>query len=108
MSFQDIINSNSIHPLFKIDPISYAHLLDMSKVTFIDAFFDTTLSLKSRKILYEEMEGANRKVLPISHVSWLPFGYFMAKYILYKLNIKEREAKKALRRREIVENPLEK
>jgi len=91
-----------------VDPISYAHLLDKSKVTFIDAYFDRTLPVESRKLLYDEMEGANRKVLPISHVSWLPFGYFLAKYMLYKLNINEKEIKKALLTREIMENPLEK
>jgi len=107
MSFDEIVNGQ-IHPLFKVDPISYAHLLDKSKVTFIDAYFDRTLPIESRKLLYEEMEGANRKVLPISHVSWLPFGYFLAKYMLYKLNINEREIKKALLSREVMENPLEK
>jgi len=107
MSLEDIINGD-IHPLFKIDPISYAHLLDMDKVTFIDAYFDRTLPLESRKVLYEEMKGANRKILPISHVNWLPFGYFLAKYMLYKLNINEKEIKKALLFREKMENPLEK
>lgn len=105
MSLEEIINGD-IHPLFKVDPIAYAHLLDMSKVTFIDAYFDRTLSLESRKLLYWEMEGANRKVLPISHVNWLPFGYFLAKYMLYKLNINEKEIKKALLSREKIENPL--
>lgn len=108
MSFNDIVSSTDIHPLFKIDPISYAHLLDMEKVTFIDAYFDHTLPLQSRKILYNEMSKANTKILPISHVNWLPFGYFLAKYILHKLNINSKEAKKALLSREIIENPLEK
>ena len=108
MSFADIVSSKEIHPLFKIDPISYAHLLDMKKVTFIDAYFDSTLPKISRKFLYDEMYGANRKILPISHVNWLPFGYFLAKYILHKLNINKKEAKKALLSRETIENPLEK
>lgn len=108
MDFHEIVSSTSIHPLFKIDPIAYAHLLDMKKVTFVDAYFDSTLPIGSRKILYNEMEGANRKILPISHVNWLPFGYPMAKYILHKLNINEREAKKALLTREYIENPLDK
>ena len=108
MPFNDILLSEEIHPLFKIDPISYAHLLDMKKVTFIDAYFDSTLPIKSRKALYDEMYGANRKILPISHVNWLPFGYFLAKYILHKLNINNKEAKKALLGRETIENPLEK
>lgn len=108
MSFDDIISNEEIHPLLRIDPISYAHLLDMKKVTFIDAYFDSTLPLQSRKILYNEMYGGNRKVLPISHVNWLPFGYFLAKYILHKLNINAKEAKKALFIRETMENPLDK
>lgn len=108
MNLEEIVASRDIHPLFKIDPISYAHLLDMKKVTFVDAYFDSTLPVPSRKILYKEMEGANRKVLPISHVNWLPFGYPMAKYILHRLNISEKEAKKALLTREYIENPLDK
>ena len=108
MSLDEIVSNDEIHPLFKIDPISYAHLLDMKKVTFIDAYFDSSLPIQSRKVLYNEMYGANRKVLPISHVNWLPFGYFLAKYILHKLNINAKEAKKALLTREVIENPLEK
>lgn len=108
MSLKQIVTNNEVHPLFKVDPISYAHLLDMNKVTFIDAYFDSTLPIPSRKVLYDEMHGANRKVLPISHVNWLPFGYFLAKYILHKLNINAKEAKKALLAREVIENPLQK
>lgn len=108
MSFDEIINSEYIHPLFKMDPISYAHLLDMNRITFLDAYFDSTLPIGSRKVLYDEMYGANRKVLPISHVNWLPFGYFLARYMLYKLEINEKEAKRALLTRERMENPLEK
>jgi len=108
MSFNDIVTNKNIHPLFKIDPISYAHLLDMKKVTFIDAFFDHTLPVLSRKMLHNEMATANTKVLPISHVNWLPFGYFLAKYMLYKLSFNSKEAKKALLTKEIIKNPLEK
>lgn len=108
MSFEEIINSDDIHPLFKIDPISYAHLLNMKKVTFIDAFFDSTLPLQSRKVLYDEMEGAKRRILPISHVNWLPFGYILAKYMLHKVNINDKESKKSLLRMEKIENPLKK
>jgi len=66
------------------------------KSLFVDAYFDSTLSIPSRKILYDEMYGANRKVLPISHINWLPFSYFIAKYILHKLNINAQEAKKGI------------
>ena len=108
MDFDQILSNEEIHPLFKIDPISYAHLLDMDKVTFIDAYFDSTLPIQSRKILYKEMYGANRKILPISHVNWLPFEYFFAKYVLHKLNINAKVVKKALLTRETIENPLKK
>lgn len=108
MSYEEIINSKVIHPLFKIDPISYAHLLNMKKVTFIDAYFDSTLPKESRKILYDEMKGSKRKILPISHVNWLPFGYLLAKYMLHKVNINDKESKKSLLRMEKIENPLEK
>lgn len=108
MSFDEIVNSDNIHPLFKIDPISYAHLLNMKKVTFIDAFFDSTLPIQSRKTLYDEMKGSKRKILPISHVNWLPFGYLLAKYILHKVNINDKESKKSLLRGEKIESPLEK
>lgn len=108
MSFQELIRSKDIHPLFKIDPISYAHMINMKKVTFLDAFFDSTLPIKSRKALYEEMEGAKRRVLPISHVNWLPFGYLLAKYMLHKVNITDKESRKSLLRKETIENPLEK
>ncbi|MFA5523944.1 MAG: alpha/beta hydrolase [Tissierellales bacterium] len=108
MSLHDIITNEDIHPLFKVDPISYAHLLDMKKATFIDAYFDKTLPLLSRKVLYDEMSNANTKVLPISHASWLPFGYLLARYMLYKLNFNSKEAKRALLTKEIIQNPLEK
>lgn len=107
MDLSEIINNRDIHPLFKIDPISYAHLLNMKDVTFIDAFFDSTLPLDSRKYLYNEMKGAKRRILPISHVNWLPFQYILAKYILHKLNIYDRKAKKALLQTELIENPLD-
>lgn len=107
MNLDEIINSNNIHPLFKIDPISYAHLLDMNKVTFVDALFDSTLSITSRKILYREMEGAKRRIWPITHVSWLPFEYIIAKYILHKLNIYDKKARRALFKVEKMENPLQ-
>lgn len=108
MSLQELIQSTDIHPLFKIDPISYAHFIDMEKATFIDAFFDSTLPIQSRKKLFDEMEGSKRRVLPISHVNWLPFGYLLAKYMLHKVNITDRNSKKALLKKEKIEDPLQK
>ncbi len=108
MTLEELLNNKEIHPLFKIDPMSYAHLIPMNKVTFIDAFFDSTLPIQSRAALYDEMKGSNRKVLPISHVNWLPFGYLLAKYMLHKVNITDKNSRKALLRKEKVEDPLQK
>nr|WP_300003206.1 alpha/beta hydrolase [Tissierella sp.] len=108
MSLEELLKSESIHPLFKIDPISYAHLLDKKKVTFLDAYFDNTLPLESRKILYDQMKGAKRRILPISHVTWLPFSYLLGKYILHKVNITDKESKKALLKKEKFQDPLKK
>lgn len=108
MGFEELINSKDIHPLFKVDPVSYAHFLDPDKLTFVDAIFDRTLPHISRKLLYEEMKGAKKRTLPITHVSWLPFAYILAKYILHKVNINDRESQKALLKMEKAENPLEK
>ncbi|MDR7870755.1 MAG: alpha/beta hydrolase [Tissierellaceae bacterium] len=108
MELDEILDSDEIHPLFKIDPISYAHLIDKKKVTFVDAFFDSTLPIESRGDLYELMKGAKRRILPISHINWLPFSYIVAKYMLHKLEINDRMAKKALLKKERLQNPLQK
>lgn len=108
LELDELINSNEIHPLFKIDPISYAHLIDKKKVTFVDAFFDSTLPIESRSELYDLMKGAKRRILPISHINWLPFSYITAKYMLHKLDINDRMAKKALLKKEKIQNPLQK
>jgi hypothetical protein len=94
MPLLQITGSNMIHPLFKIDPISYAHLLDKDKVTFIDALFDETLPLISRTTLYSEVRGAKKYIIPSTHVSWLPFERFLAQYILLKVNINDKKANK--------------
>ncbi len=108
MSLEELLNNEEIHPLFKIDPMSYAHLIPMNKVTFIDAFFDSTLPIKSRAALYDEMKGSKRRILPISHVNWLPFGYLLAKYMLHKVHITDKESRKALLRKEKIEDPIQK
>ena len=92
MNLSQILTSKLIHPLFRIDPLSYAHLLDKSKVTFIDALFDETLPLKSRTMLFREMKGATRYIIPMTHASWLPFESFLAQYILLKVNINDKKS----------------
>lgn len=100
MSLSEIINSKFIHPLFRIDPISYAHLLDKSNVTFIDALFDETLPLKSRIVLFKEMKGARRYVVPTTHVGWLPFESFLAQYILLKVNINDKKSAELVKKKQ--------
>ncbi len=96
MSLKDILLSDYIHPLFKIDPISYIHLLDKKNITFIDALFDETLPFGSRTSLFTEMKGARRYILPMTHVSWLPLERLLAQYILYKVNITDKWSIKQL------------
>lgn len=90
MSLIEITRTEGIHPLFRIDPLSYAHLLDKSRITFIDALFDTILPFESRKSIFKEMNGSTRYIIPMTHASWLPFESFLAQYILLKVNIKDK------------------
>lgn len=107
MSLEELITSKDINPLFKIDPLSYTHLVDKSKFSVIDALFDRTLSITSRKSLYRAMEGAKRYVLPISHVSWLPFEYFLARYILHKVNVYDRNVARKILTKEVIHDTFE-
>ncbi|WP_129409173.1 alpha/beta hydrolase [Marinitoga lauensis] len=96
MSLDELMNSESIHPLFKIDPLSYAHLINPKKVTFVEAFFDKTLSKKSRKMLFNEFHGAKRYIIPTGHVTWLPFEFLLAKNVIKILNIEDLKIKTRL------------
>jgi hypothetical protein len=107
MSLHQILNNEEIHPLFRIDPLSYTHLLDKSKTVFIDALFDRSLPFQSRRLLYKEMEGTERYIIPIGHVTWLPFEYLLARYITYKVNIYDRNVAKRLIIREMIEDPMD-
>ncbi|MFO8165830.1 MAG: alpha/beta hydrolase [Thermodesulfobacteriota bacterium] len=107
MSLHQILNNEEIHPLFRIDPLSYSHLLDKSKTVFIDALFDRSLPFQSRRLLYKEMEGTERYIIPIGHVTWLPFEYLLARYITYKVHIYDRNVAKRLIIREMIEDPMD-
>lgn len=87
LSLDELLNSEDIHPLFKIDPLSYAHLLNKKRVTFIDGIYDETLPIISRSLLYKELNGSTRYLLPMTHGSTLLFEFFIAQYILLKLGI---------------------
>ena len=102
------MHNEEIHPLFRIDPLSYAHLLDKSKTIFIDALFDHSLPLQSRRLLYKEMAGTERYIIPVGHVTWLPFEYLLrARYITHKVHVYDRNVAKRLIIKETVEDPLD-
>ena len=107
MSLHEILNNEEIHPLFRIDPLAYAHLLDKSKIAFIDALFDRSLPFQSRRMLYKEMAGTERYIIPIGHVTWLPFEYLLARYITHKVHIYNRNVAKRLIIRDMIEDPLD-
>lgn len=106
MSFFEITRSKDIHPLFRIDPIAYAHLLDKSKVTLMEAIIDEALPLTCITSLFKELRGATRYVLPMTHVSWLPFERFLAEYILLKVNINDKKLIKLALKKQNIENNL--
>jgi len=107
MKFEELVENEEIHPLFKIDPLAYAHLIDKSKVTLIHALFDKTLPVESRKMFSKELEGAKKYNLPIGHVMWLPFEYVLARYMLHKVNAYDEQAAKKLLLKEEVDDPLD-
>lgn len=107
MSFYEILSNEEVHPLFRIDPLSYAHLLNKSKTAFIDALFDRSLPVQSRRLLYKEMVGTERYIIPIGHVTWLPFEYLLARYITHKVHIYNKEVAQRLIIREMIEDPLD-
>lgn len=107
MRLTEILNSTEIYPLFKIDPLSYAHLIDKERITFINAIFDKTLPLESRKMLARELKGSKIYNLPIGHTIWLPFEYVLARYILHKVNVYDRKVVKKLLIKEEIEDPLD-
>jgi len=100
MTLKEMINSEEIHPLLKIDPLAYAHLLQQSHTTIIDAFFDETLPRPTRKLLFEQLEDAKKYITPFSHGTWLPFEYLLSLYILHRMKVNDRKAKKMLLRNE--------
>ena len=107
MSLHEILTSEGIHPFFRIDPLSYGHLLNKSKTTFIDALFDTILPFQSWRLLYKAMAGSGRYIIPIDHVTWLPFEYMLDRYITHKVHIYSGQVPKILIIEEMVEDPLD-
>ncbi|HAA82560.1 MAG: Uncharacterized protein XD57_0651 [Thermotoga petrophila] len=80
-SVQEMLNSN-IHPLLKLDPLAYAKFVDTSRIVMLEAMFDKALPKSTRDILWEYLGRPKRIRVPSSHVSWLPFQIFAARYIM--------------------------
>ena len=84
----EMLNSD-IHPLLKIDPVAYARFSDSSKLTLIEGVFDRALPPSTRKILWEHLGKPKRYFVPVGHVTWLPFQFFLGSFVLKKMNIRE-------------------
>ncbi|AKI97781.1 alpha/beta hydrolase [Kosmotoga pacifica] len=95
--FSDVqeLLSSDVHPLFKIDPLAYAQFIPSDKVTMIEALFDRALPKQSRKLLWKLLGKPKKYIVPVGHVTWLPFEYALGRYVLKKLGIKE--ARKQMR-----------
>jgi hypothetical protein len=78
MELEEIIYNKDIHPILKIDPLTYAHLLKQPRTTIIDALFDETLPMATRKMLFKELKESKRIIVPFSHGTWLPFEYLLS------------------------------
>jgi len=95
----EIINEN-IPTFMKYDPLIFAHSLDTRRVSFIDALFDRTLPYSARKGLWKELGKPRKRIIPAGHVTWLPFEYIFAKWVIYMMGFK------VLPPKEILEEPL--
>lgn len=89
------MQESDIHPFLKIDPLAYAKFIDKDKIVFIEALFDKALPKSTRRILWEALGKPRRHVIFSGHVTWLPFQYFLARFILKEMNVSEfkRQAK---------------
>lgn len=93
-SVAELLDSD-VHPMFKVDPLAYAKFVQAEKVTMIEALFDRALPRQSRKLLWNLLGKPRKYIVPVGHVTWLPFEYALGKYVLRKLGIKE--ARKRIR-----------
>ncbi|MBT1247498.1 MULTISPECIES: alpha/beta hydrolase [unclassified Thermosipho (in: thermotogales)] len=83
------MQNSDIHPFLKVDPIAYAKFVKKERIIFIEALFDKALPKKSRRILWEMLGKPRRHVILSGHVTWLPFQYFLARFILKEMDVNE-------------------
>jgi len=69
--------------------VAYARFSDSSKLTLIEGVFDRALPPSTRKILWEHLGKPKRYFVPVGHVTWLPFQFFLGSFVLKKMNIRE-------------------
>jgi hypothetical protein len=80
----DILNSD-IHPLMKVDPAVYAKFLLREKVTYLEARFDRTLPKSTRNLLWKNLGKPRKILIPIDHISWLPFQRLISNIIINEM-----------------------
>ena len=98
------MQESDIHPYLKIDPIAYARFVDTDRIVFIEARFDKALPNRSRRLLWEALGRPRRYVVPMGHVTWLPFQFIIARFILNSMGVKEfRKKLKLLKKLELDE-----
>ncbi|ODN30268.1 alpha/beta hydrolase [Fervidobacterium thailandense] len=83
------LQESDIHPYLKLDPIAYAKYVNRDKIIFVEALFDRALPRRSRRMLWEALGKPKRYIIPSGHVTWLPLQFFVAKFILKVMGIKE-------------------
>ncbi|HCF38831.1 MAG TPA: alpha/beta hydrolase, partial [Thermosipho africanus] len=83
------MQQSDIHPFLKIDPIAYAKFVKTERIIFIEALFDKALPKSTRKMLWEMLGKPRRHVIFSGHVTWLPFQYFLARFILKEMDANE-------------------
>ncbi|MGB9613947.1 MAG: alpha/beta hydrolase, partial [Fervidobacterium sp.] len=83
------MQESNIHPYLKLDPIAYAQFVDKEKIIFVEALFDKALPRRSRKLLWYALGKPKRYVIPSGHVTWLPLQFFVARFILQNMGVRE-------------------
>ncbi|KUK94029.1 MAG: Uncharacterized protein XE05_0813 [Thermotogales bacterium 46_20] len=99
--------SSEVHPLLKVDPLSFARFVPTKKTTMIEAIFDKTLPRETRSGLWRAMGRPRRYLIPSGHVTWLPFQYVLAQYILKTLGIRDTVRKMRLLSKTEFQMPIE-
>ncbi len=99
--------ASDVHPLLKVDPLTYARFIPTRRVTAIEALFDKTLPRHTRSGFWRALGRPRRYLIPSGHVTWLPFQYALAQYILKTLGIRDTVRKMRLLSKTEFQMPME-